>query len=401
MKATSGWLTGRALREFLILAIMVRLVRDVGIRMMYPYLPTYARGLGLSLSIFGALFAVRTTILVLSPFFGHLADRTGARRWLMVGYGLLAAGMGLFSFSQGAILAAVAFVLMGLSDAIITPLMQAYVSEHAPAQVRGRALATVEYSWSLSGIFLIPVVGWLIATFDWSAPLRLEAAAALLAILILQWRMPNDARAVSGDGPSIGPQVWNILRDRSALAAVLVNAAAFIAVETFFLVWGAHLELNYGQNPVWIGRVALLVGLAELGGAVLSSLLIDKTGKRQGTLVGVLAFAGVMALMPILDRSFSSLVAGLVLASLFLEYSIVSLIPLLGQQKPGNRATMFAVAVMAAAMSRGASDAIGSWLFENLGFLAAMTYALGALLIAALLLWRWVEERSEVEEAPA
>ncbi|NOX61126.1 MAG: MFS transporter [Chloroflexi bacterium] len=398
MRLASGILTGRALREFLILAIVVRLVRDVGVRMMYPYLPAYARGVGLTITALGTLLAFRAIMLVFAPYFGHLADRTGSRRWLLGGYVVLAAGMMLFSLAHGYVWTAAALLLLGLSDAIVTPLMQAYVSEHSPARVRGRALATVEYSWAITGILFMPLVGWMIDDQGWQTPFRVVALAALLSALLMWVRMPRDKRTAAPGQMSMRLEVKDIFRDRSALAAVLVNAVAFIAVETFFLVWGAHLELSYAQNPAWIGRVALLIGLAELSGAVLSSLVIDKVGKRRGTLAGVLAFATIMALMPLFDQALLTLVIGLVLASLFLEYSIVSLIPLLGQQRPGGRATMFAVAVMAAALSRSATDAAAAWLLENLGFLAAMTYALLALLVAAWLLWRWVEERAETTE---
>lgn len=395
MKQPAGVLFGRDLTRFLLLAIVVRLVRDTGVRMMYPFLPAYASGLGISLTAMGILLALRNGAILLAPYFGHLSDRGGPRRLLLLGFGLLALGMATMGWSSGLAMAAAAFLLLGLSDAINTALMQAYVSEHAPASMRGRALAIVEYAWAITGIVMLPLVGWLIATLSWQTPFRLMGLAAALAVLLLAFVMPGDPPRSSGRHLTMRAQLAGIVRDRSAFATVLVSGLVFVAVETIFVVWGAHLERRFGFDPAQIGYVAVIIGVAELAGSVLSSLIIDKTGKRRGTLGGVLAFILILALMPWLDRSLALVVAGLALASMCLEYTVVSSIPLLGQQRPGSRASVFSVGVMVAAMTRGTTDAVATWLFENIAFLAAMSYALIALILAAWLLWRRVEERAE------
>lgn len=397
MKHPVGILVGRDLTRFLLLAIVVRLVRDTGVRMMYPFLPVYAAGLGISLTAMGVLLALRNGMILLAPFFGHFSDRIGPRRPLLLGFGLLSVGMLTLGWAGGVMMAAVAFLFLGASDAINTPLMQAYVSEHAPATMRGRALAIVEYAWAITGIVILPVVGWLIAAISWQTPFRLVGVAAALAILLLAFVMPGDPPRRSHRHVTLRAQMGGIVRDRSAFAAVMVSGLVFIAVETVFVVWGAHLERRFGFDPAQIGFVAVIIGLAELGGSVIASLIIDKTGKRRGTLAGVLAFTLVLALMPWLDRSLATVVGGLALASLCLEYTVVSSIPLLGQQRPASRASVFALGVMVAAMMRGVTDATATWLFENVNFLAAMGYAVVALILTAWLLWRRVEERPETE----
>lgn len=396
MKQPAGILVGRELTRFLLLSIVVRLVRDTGVRMMYPFLPAYAAGLGVSLATMGVLLSLRSGMILLAPYFGHLSDRGGPRRPLLFGFGLLALGMTTLGWANGMAMATAAFLLLGLSDAINTPLMQAYVSEHAPAAMRGRALGIVEYAWAITGIVILPLVGWLIAAISWQTPFRLMGLAAVLALLLLAFVMPGDSPRSSHHQLTLRAQMGGIVRDRSAFAAVLVSGLVFVAVETIFVVWGAHLERRFGFNPAQIGGVAVIIGLAELGGSVLSSLIIDKTGKRRGTLGGVLAFILILALMPWLDRSLALVVAGLALASMCLEYTVVSSIPLLGQQRPASRASVFAMGVMVAAMTRGTTDVVATWLFENVAFLAAMGYALIALVLAAWLLWRRVEERAEV-----
>ncbi|MCP4167143.1 MAG: MFS transporter [Chloroflexi bacterium] len=396
MKQSPGIKVGRALLHFLILVILIRLVRDTSVRMMFPFLPVYAQGLGITLTAIGLLMTVRTALVVSAPYFGSIADRRGSHRLLVFGYLLLAAGLLGFSFSQGFVSALLAIILLGVADAIIVSLAQAYVSVHSPPELRGRSLVTVEYSWAITGIVILPVLGWLIDVGGWRLPFQLLSICAVGATLLLVFVLPADPPHHAPKPLSLGRQATIILHDRSAAATLLVNAAIFMAAETIFVIWGTHLTQNFSLGPATIGLVASLIGMGELGGAIISSLLIDRTGKRLGVLAGILVFLTILALFPILNQSVIPLIAGIVLASLCLEYIIVSMIPLISQQRPGSRATMLAMGAMLGAVSRAFTDSVALYLFENLDFLANILYAFLSLLVALWVLWRWVDERQEV-----
>lgn len=395
MRQPLGVLDGRALTRFILLAIVIRLVRDTGVRMMYPFLPQYAAGLGITLVAAGALLTLRTILLVLAPVFGDRADRSGPRWFLFAGYVLLAIGMAVFSLASGVAVAMAAMVIIGLSDTLITPLMQAYVSEHAPTYRRGQVLAMVEYSWALTGILMLPLVGLLIARNGWQAPFRFISVAALLAAVLFVFAMPADAPRLQASRRSLWAQTGAIVRDRSALGTLLVNGTIFIAAESFFVIWGAHLQRNFFLGPAQVGQVAAIIGVAELGGSVVASLTVDRVGKRRSVLASVTLFIIILALMPVLNRALATLVLGLALVSFCIEYGVVCTIPLLGQQRPESRATMLALGVMVAAVTRGATDSAATWLFDNIGFYANVVYAMAALVVAFGLLWRWVQERAE------
>lgn len=395
MNQSRGQLAGRALLRFVLLAIIIRLVRDTSLRMMYPFIPEYARGLGITLTAMGALLTVRTMLVMFSPLFGNLADQHGPRPLLLIGIVLQGVGLLGFSFAGGFYSALVAILILGLSDALFMPLMQAYISEQAPAQRRGWTMATVEYSWAITGIVVLPLIGLLIAQSGWFMPFRLLSIGSVFAFLVLYSLLPPDVPRRGGERKSLWTQAGDILRDRSAAASLLVYAAIFMAAETFFVIWGVHLQVNFNLGPIEIGRVAAIIGAAELGGSFLSSLLSDRLGRRRGVLAGVLVFLFAVALLPWLNRSLWPLVAGLALVSLALEYSIVSNITLLSEQRPSGRATMLAMGAMSGAAIRSVTDTAVVWLFENGTFLATVLYAFVALLIAAWALWRWVEERSD------
>ena len=395
LKWQPGVQTGRYLMRFVLLLILVRLVRDASIRMMYPFLNNYAQGLGITLAAMGMLMMLRTSLVALAPFFGHRADKMGAKPLLMVGFAMQGLGLLGFGFSSGLWTAAAAILVLGVSDALTYPLMQAYISENAPARHQGRALITVEYSWAITGIVIMPIIGWLIGGFGWQTPFRLLSIFSGMAVLILAFLLPPSHPKPHAERASFASQIGVIWRDRSALGSVLVSATIFIAAETYFITWGAHLARDFHLSPERIGQVASGLGAVELLGSIIASLIIDRVGKRRGVIAGVVFFLFALASLVGLSASLWATLLGMGLISIAIEYSIVSTIPLMAIQRPGSRATVLALGAMAGALTRSVSDPLGTWLLEHHGYLAAMAYSFLALVVALALLWRWVEERGE------
>ena len=389
-----GVQTGRYLMRFLMLVILVRLVRDASIRMMYPFLNDYAQGLGITLATMGLLLMLRTWLVALAPFFGHRADRIGPKPLLMLGFGLQGVGLLGMGWASGVGTAAAAILVLGVSDAITYPLMQAYISEQAPLHRLGRALITVEYSWAITGIVILPIIGWLIGAMGWQAPFRWLSAFSALAILVLAFLLPPSRPAPGGkEKGSFWRRIGDVARDRSALGSALVSATIFIAAEAYFVTWGAHLARDFHLTPERIGQVAAGLGIIELAGSVLASIIIDPLGKRRAVIAGVMFFLGSLISLIWLSRSLWTTLAGMGLISLSIEYSIVSTIPLMAQQRPASRATVLALGAMAGAFTRSLTDPTATWLLEHGGFLATMAASFLALMLALALLWRWVEER--------
>ncbi len=393
LKWQPGVQTGRYLVRFVLLLILVRLVRDTSIRMMYPFLNDYAQGLGITLAAMGGLMMLRTSLVALAPFFGHRADRIGTKPLLMVGFALQGLGLLGFGFSAGMWTAAAAILILGVSDALTYPLMQAYISEKTPARHQGRALITVEYSWAITGIVILPIVGWLIGGFGWQAPFRILSIFSGLAFLILAFLLPPSQPKSHAERKSFLSQMRVILRDRSALGSVLVSATIFIAAETYFITWGAHLARDFNLSPERIGQVASGLGVMELLGSVIASLIIDRVGKRRGVMAGVIFFLFALVSLIGLSASLWATLVGMGLISIAIEYSIVSTIPLMAVQRPGSRASVLALGAMAGALTRSVSDPLAAWLLEYHGYLSAMAYGFLALVVSLVLLWRWVQER--------
>lgn len=388
--------TGRTLR-LVGLAIPMRLLVDATMRLFYPYLPEISRGLGISLAEGGFLLSARSAMILASPLSGTWNDRHGPRGLLSLV--LVVQGLGLWwvSTAQGLLAALPAMLVLGLTASAFIPILQATISDQVPFRRRGRVLAMVEFSWALSGLVVVPLVGWLMVQRGWQTPLRLIGLLSLV-LAPLPLLLPQRARpsAVVGAGlRRLSALVW---QSHSARGVIALNALLYVAAETFFATYGAWLEQSFGLAPDQIGRIAGLMSLAELMGSGLSSLIIDRVGKRRGVGAGLLAMTLTALAVPWLGSSVALATIGLMAFILSFEFTIVSHVGLMSEQVPQARGTVLSLAVMAGGVTRTLTGYGGIRLWQWQGMQGvAMLAALGSF-VAFLVLARWVRERAEEGE---
>lgn len=382
-------------------AIAMRLVVDTAVRLFYPYLPEISRGLGITLSQGGLLLAVRSAMVFPSPLFGAWSDRHGPRALLTAALLAQAAGLWWLSLAQGLVAAIPPIVLLGLASAAFIPNLQAAVAEHVPFHRRGRVVGIIEFSWAITGLVILPIVGVLMVQNGWQAPLRVLAVLSLVVAplpFLLPRRTHQPATLTQRSFRQMAGAVW---RTPSARAAIIVNGLIFVAAESFFVTYGAWLEQSFGMAPNQIGRVAALLGLAELTASGASSLFIDRLGKRRGVGIGLVAMTGTLALLPLLEQSQALAIAGMAAFTLAFEWSIVSNISLLSEQAPLARGTVLSLAVVAGGVTRTVSDYLAVALFEQRGMAATALFGVVGSALAIVVLLRWVQERVGEPEPPS
>src|SRR5512136_2525253 len=125
----SEFRTSHSVRRIVSIAMSTRAVHDIAMRMVYPFLPDFAAGLGISIEQMGSLIALRNGMGLIAPAFGALSDRMGHRRSAMLGLAILGFGLLITGFSNGLSLAAIGFILTGIGSAIFIPTLLAYVSD--------------------------------------------------------------------------------------------------------------------------------------------------------------------------------------------------------------------------------------------------------------------------------
>lgn len=350
-----------SLRFQVLVFTLTRVVLNTMHRMIYPFLAVFARGLGVDLAALGLAVTARSLLGSFGPFLAAVADSRGRKVGMLLGIALFVSGTGIVAFWPTYPSFVLALVLAMLGKYVFDPSMQAYLGDRVPYQRRGRVLAITEYGWSLSFIFGIPLVGFLIARGGWMAPFPLFALLGSVSFLVLLWMLPRDPDP-DPDQPKFWANLRRVLTFTPALLGLSVNIMMSSANEVINLVFGVWMEDTFGLKIAALGLAAAVIGFSELGGETLSAGLTDRLGKTTAVAIGLILNSLAALLLPILGTTIPGALVGLFFFYIAFEFSIVSAIPLMTEILPEARATLMAANV--------ASHSLGR--------------ALGALLAAAL-----------------
>ena len=376
------------LRFQLVTFAVARTVVNTGHRMIYPFLPVFAKGLGVDLEAVALAVTARSALGLASPAFGALADRRGRRVAMLAG---------LLAFVSGMILVTVwptypalfaALLLASVGKLVYDPAMQAYIGDRVHYTQRGLAIAITEFSWSAGFLVGAPLIGWLIARSGaWQAPFPLLAVGGLLGVVVLWWAVPSDT-VQSGYGLSLARGLRTVLVCTPALAALAVSFLISASNETVGIVYGAWMEDAFGLKVAALGAASAVIGIAELAGEGSVAGFVDRLGKRRSVALGMALNAVACLLLPVLGVGVVGALVGLFLFYITFEFAVVSAIPLMTELLPNARATLMSWNVAAFAGGRMLGSLIGPQLLD-LGLLANGTVAavFDVIALAALLLF--------------
>ena len=95
------------------MTMIARVVHDVSVRVVYPFLPEVSAGLRMPLDRVGQMLSLRSGVEILSPLAGALSDRIGHRRSMSIALAVLAFGLAIIGLAEGPTAAALGFVVSG------------------------------------------------------------------------------------------------------------------------------------------------------------------------------------------------------------------------------------------------------------------------------------------------
>jgi SP family sugar:H+ symporter-like MFS transporter len=339
---------------------------------------------------------------------GTLADRLGRRPTMLLNAVLFLASAVVTGAAGSPGLFIATRVAGGLAIGAASVLAPMYISEVAPAHMRGR-LASLQQMAIVLGLFgaflsndiLARLAGGASATFWFGAPAwrwmfwmeAVPAAAFLLGVLLIpespRFLIASGRREqarrifthIDSDADALVRQVEQSLRGehRPRLSDVLVSGTARLApvvlvgmgLAAFQQFVGINIIFYYGEvlwkaagaTEQWALRINLLTGFVNILATIPAIVLIDRAGRKPLLLAGSVGMAltlGVMALVfatagvgadgrPVL--TYRAAVTGLTAANLYIVAFGVSWGPvmwvLLGEMFP-NRMRGAALAVSGA-----------------------------------------------------
>ena len=383
----------------LAIIFVVRTVLNTAHRIIYPFLPSIARGLGVSLAAASGLVTVRLVAGLAAPFVGSLADRYPRRRTMEAALLVLAVAS-LLLVALGTFAAAVAaFALFGLAKVLYDPAVHAYLGDTVPYRQRGRAVGIVELSWSSAWLLGVPAAGLTMERLGWRAPWAALIGLGLLGAWLTHSGLPPGRRATPPDkGRPVASLVgrWRILlRRRRVVVLLMTSLLLMTALEVPFIVYGAWLETAFGLSLSSLGLASIVVGLAEATAEFGTTVLTDRLGKKRSVVFGLLGLAaGLLVLPSLASLGLVAALAGLVVVMLTFEFGIVSLLPLASELAPDARASLLALNVTALSLGRMLGAIAGGWLWEwrAMGITPNALAGAGCALVAAVLMaWGMVE----------
>jgi predicted MFS family arabinose efflux permease len=379
---------GASLRLIIIL-FLGRFIIDIGTRMVFPFIPQLSAGLGMTAVTFSLLISIRTLTGVSSPLLGLLSDHFGRRKLMAIGLVCQAIGvLGLIILPwPGAILA---MIIFGLALAAFFPAQQAYIGDQVPYIRRGRVMALVELSWASAAIFALPLVGWLIDEVSWRSPFLIVSLLSLITASLVWLRLP--AIETRSHSTLSWGQVREICLRGNVIATIGVALLIFVAVNAYVTVWGLWLTADFGFGATTLGFVATGIGIAEGLGAGTSSLIIDRLGKKRGSSLTLVITTLFFIALPFSQNNPFIAIATLISMGLFIEFTVVSLIPIYSEQVPEARATVMALVLLGSALGGTAGAPLAATLWEWQGLAAVCALAAVSLLAALLILWKFLQE---------
>ncbi len=349
----------RPLLAQLLFFTLVRIVFNTVHRMVYPFLAVFARGLGVDVGQVSAALTLRAGLGSLSPLLATIADTRGRRFGMLIGLCLFIAGLLLVIFQPVFWAFVGALILTTIGYLVFIPSLQAFLGDTIPYAQRGLAIALTEMGWSLSFIIGVPLVGLLLAYYDWRSPFPVILACSGVVLLMFLRIIPRDHPAARSAGSS-WRNLGRVFTSRLGLTALAFSILLTAANEIVNLVMGVWMEDQFAFQVTSLGALAIGVGLAELLGETLVGVFVDRLGKIRSVAIGVCLNMAASLLLIFSGSSLVGAFVSLLLFYLTFEFTLVSSLPLMTEVLPTARASLMAsnMALISLSRAAGASTAL-------------------------------------------
>ncbi len=328
----------------------------MGIGLVDPILKPIADSLGATPSQTSLLFTSYMAVMGLAMLItSAVSSRLGAKRTLLLGLAIIivSAGLAGASDSIGAIVGWRA--LWGLGNALFVATALTAIVSSSGGSVRE---AVIFYEAALGvGIAAGPLIGGVLGTISWRGPFFGVSVLMTVALLVTVFLLPS---TVTRSQPTSLGEPFHALQHRGllgvALTALLYNFGFFTLL--------AYTPFPLNMNAHQVGLVFFGWGVAL---AIASVVIAPRLQQRWGTVPSILAalvgFALVLVAMAVWTEHRAVLVAGVVVAGLFLGINNTLVTETVMNAAPVPRG----VASAAYSFVRFAGGAVAPWLAGFLG----------------------------------
>jgi MFS family permease len=298
----------------LFVLIITNFVDMVGLLMIIPLMPFYAREMGGGALIVSILMGSFTAAQLLSaPLWGRFSDRYGRRPALLVGLTASCIAYVVFAFASSIWLLLLSRIVQGAGGGTVG-VIQAYVADSVEPDKRARALGWLSAATNV-GVAIGPAIGGAALKFGRSGP-GLAAASLCLVNIFFAWRFLREsrdmteahekkprasrtviARVISHPNEPAHRLIWIYAIAMGAFSALMAILALFLAD-----------RFGIGKDQIWIfytyvGVIAVVTRAGILG------KMVDRYGEAQLSRSGLALLATGLATLPLARGYFSLAIA--------------------------------------------------------------------------------------------
>lgn len=289
----------------------VQLTHVLDFMIMMPLGPQFTALFAISDAQFGLLVSAYTLSAGASGLLASTyIDRFGRKRLLLSLYTLFALATLACGLAPGYGWLMLARVAAGLFGGVLSALCQTIIADTVPFERRGRAMALVMTSFSVSTVAGVPFGLFLAAHFSWHTPFFGIAALSALFAVLAAFTMPALNAHLQAERPSALRGIVQVLADREHQKAFLFSALLMFAGFTVIPYVTIYMQANAGLRADQIPSIYLCGGAATLLTARLVGRMTDRRGKRET--FRLMAALGIVPLLAV------TVVAGLPLWALLL-----------------------------------------------------------------------------------
>jgi MFS family permease len=314
----------------------------VGLLMVIPLLPFYAKSLGQGGLVVGLLvssFAVAQ--LLTAPIWGRMSDAYGRRPALLVGLTASAIAYVVFGFAlslpHALFFLFLSRIVQGAGGGTVS-VIQAYVADATRPEERAKALGWLSAATN-AGVAIGPVLGSLTHAWGPKGP-GLFAAALCVINIAFAWRFLHESRDMSEAAESKADTTQRA-RSRDAILHVVTHskepasrliwiyAIAMGAFQGVTSMLALYLSQRFGVTATTIGFFFAYTGvISVLTRALILGRMVDRFGEarlsRFGSVLLAIGIASLAFIRPLADPARVAAMLGGVLPP-----SAVALLPYL------------------------------------------------------------------------
>ena len=289
----------------LLALIITAFVDMVGLLMVIPLMPFYARKLGAgSLMVTVLVVSFTAAQLLSAPLWGRFSDKYGRRPALLVGLGAAAIAYVVFAFASSIWLLLLSRLVQGAGGGTVG-VIQAYVADSTEPQNRAKALGWLSAATNL-GVALGPPLGSLALLIGHQGP-GVVAAGLCLINMAFAWKYLTESRDMEDakhhtrkPGASriaISRVVTHAKEPASRLIWIYAIAMGAFSAVTAILPLFLNDQFGIGENRVWIfftyiGAISVITRAGFLG------RIVDKFGEARLSRIGLVMLGVGLALYP-------------------------------------------------------------------------------------------------------